>query len=279
MKQRVIVITGPTASGKTSLAIKLAKEYKCDVISADSRQVFSGIPIVTAQPTAEEREGVVHHLMGHLPLEAYYSAAEFEQDALRLIQSQFATSDVAIICGGSMLYVDALCYGIDDIPTIPEDFRTELSLSLREKGTDWLLSSLKLLDPDYYHKVDLKNIKRVFHALEVSLYSGKPYSTFLTGKRKQRPFDIERKVIEIPREILFQRINSRVDRMVMSGLEEEAANVYQLKGLNSLNTVGLKEMFAYFEGEMSKETAIERIKKNTRVFAKKQLTWLAKNAK
>lgn len=272
--KKLIVVTGPTASGKTALAVKLARQHGCDVISADSRQIYRDIPIVTAQPTEEEKEGVRHHLVGHLPLDAYYSASTFEQDALRLIEKQFTTSDTAIVCGGSMLYVDALCNGIDDIPTIPEDFRNELKQKLETEGEDWLLPTLRLLDPDYYAKADLKNIKRLFHAVEVSLYSGKPYSSMLTGKKKQRPFDIEKIIIEMPREELFDRINRRVDRMVEAGLEEEARSVMPFRGLNSVNTVGLKEMFAYFDGRMDRLTAIERIKKNTRVFAKKQLTWL-----
>lgn len=272
--KKLIVVTGPTASGKTALAVKLARQHGCDVISADSRQIYRDIPIVTAQPTEEEKEGVRHHLVGHLSLDAYYSASTFEQDALRLIEKQFETSDTAIVCGGSMLYVDALCNGIDDIPTIPEDFRNELKQKLENEGEDWLLPTLRLLDPDYYAKADLKNIKRLFHAVEVSLYSGKSYSSLLTGKKKQRPFDIEKIIIEMPREELFDRINRRVDRMVEAGLEEEARSVMPFRGHNSVNTVGLKEMFAYFDGRMDRLTAIERIKKNTRVFAKKQLTWL-----
>ena len=275
--KKVIVITGPTASGKSALAVELAREYGCDVISADSRQVYADIPIVTAQPTLEETGGVSHHLMGHLPLDAYYSAALFEQDALKLITRQFESSDIAIVCGGSMLYIDALCNGIDELPTIPDDFRNALKKEHDEKGDEWLLASLKLHDPDYYYRVDLKNIKRVFHALEISIYSGSPYSSLLTGKKIERPFEIEKRVIELPRQELFRRINSRVDRMVASGLIEEAERVYPRRGLNSLNTVGLKELFAWFEGKMKRDEAIERIKKNTRVFAKKQLTWLKKS--
>lgn len=274
--KRVIVVTGPTASGKTAMAVRLAKEYGCDVISADSRQIYAGIPVVTAQPTEEEREGVRHHLIGHLPLDAYYSASAFEQDALRLMEKQWKESDTAIVCGGSMMYVDALCYGIDNLPTIPDDFRNELKQSLEENGEDWLLGTLRVVDPDYYAKVDRRNIKRVFHAVEISLYAGKPYSSFLTGEKRKRPFEIERRIIEMPRDVLFDRINRRVDRMLGLGLEEEARRVYPLKGLNSLNTVGLKEMFAWFDGTLDRQTAIERIKKNTRVFAKKQLTWLAR---
>lgn len=274
--KKLIVVTGPTASGKTALAVGMAREFGCDVISADSRQVYAGIPIVTAQPSEEERQGVVHHLIGHLPLDAYYSAAEFEQDALRLISRQFESSDVAVVCGGSMLYLDALCNGIDDLPAIPDDFRLQLKSDAEEKGDEWLLSMLRLLDPDYFAKVDRKNLKRVFHAVEISLYAGRPYSSLLTGKKKQRPFEIERRVIELPRDVLFDRINRRVDRMMESGLEDEARSVYPQRHLNSLNTVGLKEMFAFFDGLLPKEVAIERIKKNTRVFAKKQLTWLAR---
>lgn len=277
LSKRVIVVTGPTASGKTSLAVKLAREYGCDVISADSRQVYAGIPIVTAQPTEEEMGGVRHHLIGHLPLDAYYSAASFEEDALRLINEGFETNDTVIVCGGSMLYIDALCNGIDDLPTIPVDFREELKTEYSEKGEDWIKATLKLLDPDYYYSVDLKNLKRVFHAVEISLFTGKPYSSLLTGRKTVRPFKIEKHVIELPREELFRRINTRVDRMVDVGLINEARNVYHLRGLNSLNTVGLKELFDWFDGKMQREEALDRIKKNTRVFAKKQLTWLKKS--
>lgn len=277
LSKRVIIVTGPTASGKTSLAVKLAREYGCDVISADSRQVYAGIPIVTAQPTEEEMGGVRHHLIGHLPLDAYYSAASFEEDALRLINKGFETNDTVIVCGGSMLYIDALCHGIDDLPTIPIDFREELKTEYSEKGEDWIKASLKLLDPDYYYSVDLKNLKRVFHAVEISLFTGKPYSSLLTGRKTERPFKIEKHVIELPREELFRRINARVDRMVDDGLIEEARNVYHLRGLNSLNTVGLKELFDWFDGKMQRDEALDRIKKNTRVFAKKQLTWLKKS--
>lgn len=272
--RRLIVITGPTASGKSALAVELAKRYGCDVISADSRQIYAGIPIVTAQPSEEERQGIRHHLIGALPLDAYYSAAHFEEDALRLIKEQFERSETAIVCGGSMMYIDALCYGIDRLPTIPDDFRRTLKSEVEEKGNAWLLEKLKCLDPEYYNRVDRNNFRRVFHAVEISIFGGCPYSSLLTGKKVKRDFEIERHVIEMPREILFSRINSRVDAMVAAGLEEEARGVYHLRHLNSTNTVGLKEMFAWFDGKMDRTTAIERIKKNTRVFAKKQLTWL-----
>lgn len=275
--KKLIVITGPTASGKSALALRLAPRYGCDIISADSRQIYAGIPIVTAAPTPEEMALVKHHLVGCLPLDSYYSASNFEQDSLRLISEQFEKTDVAIVCGGSMMYIDALCDGIDDLPTIPDDFRKELKEKMGVEGPEWLREELRRLDPDYYGKVDLNNLRRVFHAVEISLYAGKPYSSLLTGKKVKREFEIEKIVIDLPRDLLFERINRRVDAMVTAGLEKEARSVYHLRHLNSLNTVGLKEMFAWFDGTMDRHTAIERIKKNTRVYAKKQLTWIKKH--
>ena len=275
--KKLIVITGPTASGKSALALRLAPRYGCDIISADSRQIYAGIPIVTAAPTPEEMALVKHHLVGCLPLDSYYSASNFEQDSLRLISKQFEKTDVAIVCGGSMMYIDALCDGIDDLPTIPDDFRKELKEKMGVEGAEWLREELRHLDPDYYGKVDLNNLRRVFHAVEISLYAGKPYSSLLTGKKVKRDFEIEKIVIDMPRDLLFERINRRVDAMVTAGLEKEARSVYHLRHLNSLNTVGLKEMFAWFDGTMDRHTAIERIKKNTRVYAKKQLTWIKKH--
>lgn len=272
--KKVILITGPTASGKSALALRLAKERDCEIISADSRQIYREIPIVTAAPTAEEQAEVVHHLVGCLPLEAYYSAASFEDDALKIIRSQFEERDTVIVCGGSMMYVDALCYGIDELPTIPDDFRENLKKETEAKGDGWIVDMLKLLDPDYYRKVDLKNIRRVFHAVEISLYAGVPYSSLLTGRKVKRDFEIEKIVIEMPRDLLFERINRRVDEMLKMGMEEEALRVYPRRHLNSLNTVGLKEMFEYFDGKLSRDEAIERVKRDTRVFAKKQITWL-----
>lgn len=230
-------------------------------------------------PSAEEQAAARHHLIDMLPLESYYSAAMFEQDALRLLrQHLFRQCDTAIVCGGSMMYVDALCNGIDQLPDVPPALRAELALRHREEGDAWLLDLLLRLDPDYFNKVDRNNIKRVFHAVEISLTAGKPYSSMLTGQKKEREFSIEKYYIDLPRETLFSRINRRVDTMVANGLEEEARSVYHLRRLNSLNTVGLKEMFAMFDGTMTRSVAIERIKKNTRVFAKKQLTWLRRSA-
>lgn len=274
--KKLIVITGPTASGKSDLAVKKALEYDTEIISADSRQIYRGIPIVTAVPDQAQRMGVTHHLMEVLPLDSYYSAAMFEEDALRIAAGIWKRKDVAIVCGGSMMYVDALCKGIDELPTVPDSIRIPLMKEWKDKGDDWLRDRLKALDPLYYRQVDKANLKRVFHAVEICMAAGVPYSSLRTGRSKQRDFEIEKIVIEMPREELFDRINRRVIRMVEVGLEEEARRVYPMRHLNSLNTVGLKEMFAYFDGEMDFETAVARIQKNTRVYAKKQMTWMKK---
>lgn len=230
--------------------------------------------MVTAVPDECQRMGVTHHLMECLPLDAYYSAAMFEEDALRIASEIWKKRDVAIVCGGSMMYIDALVYGIDELPTVPDTIRIPLMDEWKKNGDDWLREQLKALDPDYYAHVDLANMKRVFHAVEICMASGTTYTSLRTGKRKKREFEIEKIVLNFPREVLFDRINQRVLKMVDNGLEEEARRVYPLRHLNSLNTVGLKEMFAYFDGLMDFETAVARIQKNTRVYAKKQLTWI-----
>ncbi len=269
----LIVITGPTASGKSALAVDVAERLGTEIISADSRQVYTGIPIVTAMPTDDERARVRHHLIDMLPLDAYYSAACFERDALAVARRLMSERGVAVVCGGSMMYVDALCHGIDELPTVPDAIRDELRHQLARHGADWLLSELERLDPEYYAIVDKKNTKRVFHAVEIIRASGATYTSLRTGKKRDRDFRILKFSLDMPREQLFSRINARVDAMVAQGLEQEARSVFGLRHLNSLNTVGLKEMFSWFEGTMQREEAIERIKKNTRVYAKKQLTW------
>ena len=271
------VITGPTASGKSALAVDLARRLGTEIISADSRQIYQGIPIVTAMPTPEERAAVKHNLIDMLPLDAYYSASQFEEDALRIAEDVMNRTGSVVVCGGSMMYVDALCHGIDELPTVPDSIRQGLMEEHAEKGDAWLLDQLLDLDPEYYGKVDKKNIKRVFHAVEIIRAAGKTYTELRTGERRSRPFEIKKYMIDMPREMLFSRINRRVDAMVADGLEEEARRVYPQRALNSLNTVGLKEMFAMFEGTMPRDVAIERIKKNTRVYAKKQLTWWARD--
>ena len=274
----LVVITGPTASGKTSLSIDVARRLGCEIISADSRQLFRDLPIGTAAPTTEELAAVPHHLVGTLSLSDYYSAARFEEDALSLLPDIFNRSGgYAVVCGGSMMYVDALVNGIDIMPTVSADVRAKLTRLAEEQGSEGLLALLEIIDPEYYMAVDKQNTKRIVHALEISMQAGVPYSTLRTGTKAIRPFDIKKIVIELPRETLFDRINRRVDAMIANGFVEEARSVYHLRHLNSLNTVGYKELFEYFDGTMDLDTAIARIKKNTRVYAKKQMTWLKRD--
>lgn len=278
MKEKtLIVITGPTASGKSALAVDVARHFDTEIISADSRQIYRGIPVATAVPGMEERGGVRHHLMETLDLHQYYSASEFERDSLAIMEGIFAEKDVAVVCGGSVMYVDALCNGIDEMPTVAESLRSSLMEDWKKRGDGWLLEELRRLDPVHYTRVDLKNMKRVFHAVEVSVASGRPYSSLLTGKVAERPFRIIKTWLNGNREILFDRINRRVEEMMANGLEEEARRVYPLRNLNSLNTVGLKEMFALFDGVFTRQEAVARIQKNTRVYAKKQITWLKRD--
>ncbi len=272
------MVTGPTASGKTTLAIELAERLGCEIISADSRQLFKDIPIGTAAPTEAELTRVKHHLIATLSLTDYYSAAQFEADALALLPGIFERSGgYAVVCGGSMMYVDALVHGIDDMPTVSDVVRRKVADLLDCHGPEGLTALLEILDPDYYAEVDRSNIKRIVHAVEISMEAGVPYSSLRTGRAADRDFDIVKLAIDRPREELFDRINRRVDAMIDSGMVDEARRVYPLRHLNSLNTVGYKELFAYFDGTMDYDTAVARIKKNTRVYAKKQLTWLRRD--
>ncbi len=277
MEKTLIVITGPTGIGKTDTAINVARHLGTEIISADSRQIYRGIPIGTACPTAEELAAVKHHFINILNLDEYYSAAQYESDVLELLPKLFEHHDCVVMCGGSMMYVDAVCNGIDDIPTVSDDVRNEAYSILETEGLEEVARRVKEVDPEYYEIADKQNAKRLVHALEIYMQSGKPFSSFRTGAKKERPFRILKYSLEMPREALFARINSRVDKMMELGLEEEARSVYHLRHLNSLNTVGYKEMFAYFDGTMDFITARERIKKNTRVYAKKQMTWYAKD--
>ena len=273
----LIVIVGPTGVGKTAAAIKVAQHFGCDIINADSRQVFKGIPIGTAAPTPEEQALVPHHFVQFKELDEYYSAAQFEADVMALLPSLFDKGDYVVMCGGSMMYVDAVCNGIDQIPDISDEVRAAVKQQWQEHGLKPLLEELQRLDPAYYLQVDKLNPKRVVHAIEVCRQAGVPYSTLRTGQVKSRPFNIIKIGLNIERPQLFDRINHRVDAMIEQGLEEEARSVFHLRDLNSLNTVGYKEMFAWFDGTMDRTTAIERIKKNTRVYAKKQLRWLLRD--
>ena len=269
----LIVITGPTGIGKSATAIDLAQRLSTEIISADSRQVYKGIPIITAAPTEEERSIVPHHLIDFLELDEYYSASLFEQQALSLLDQIFRRSDYAVVCGGSMMYVDALCNGIDELPTIPDNIRQQLMQEHADNGNDWLLQRLEQLDPVYYNQVDRQNTKRGFHAVEICLASGRPYSSLRTGTRRSRPFRIIKTALTADRQLIFDRINLRVEKMLEMGMLDEARSVYHLRHLNSLNTVGFKEMFRYIDGEWDLPTAIARMQKNTRVYAKKKMTW------
>lgn len=274
----LIVITGPTGAGKTRLAIDVAKQFGCEIISADSRQMYRDIPIVTAAPTPAELAEAPHHFVGCLNLQDYYSAACFESDVLKLLPSLWEKSPYAIMCGGSMMYIDAVCNGIDRLPTVSDENRRAALEVYTSRGLEGLKQELQIKDPAYLASApDLHNHKRLIHALEISMEAGVPYSSLLTGKKATRPFRIVKLAVDLPRDVLFDRINRRVDSMIAAGLEDEARRVYPLRHLNSLNTVGLKEMFAMFEGAMDRPTAIARIAKNTRVYAKKQLTWLRRD--
>lgn len=273
----LVVITGATGSGKTSLAIEVAKASGAEIISADSRQIFREIPIGTAAPTPEELAAVPHYFVGTHSLTDYYSAADFEADVLRLLTEKWKTHSTMVMVGGSMMYVDAVVNGIDDLPTISEENRRKAMQVYEEGGLQQLRLDLLEMDSDYYKIVDLNNHKRLIHALEIMYESGKKYSELRTGERRQRDFRILKYAIDLPREVLFSRINARTEQMLASGFLQEAERVYPLRHLNSLNTVGYKELFAYFDGKMDYDTAVARIAKNTRVYAKKQLTWLKKD--
>lgn len=278
-EKTLIVVTGPTGSGKTDIAIEMAQTLGCEIISADSRQMYRDLPIGTAAPTARQLEAVPHHLVGNLGLEEYYSAARFEEDVMKLLSELWKRSNYAIMCGGSMMYIDAVCNGIDRLPTVSDTNRESALEVYRTGGIEALIDRLKTIDPDYLAKApDLNNHKRLVHALEVSMEAGQPYSSLLTGQKTDRPFRIIKFAVTRPREELFDRINRRVDIMIEAGMETEARNVYSKRHLNSLNTVGYKELFAMFDGTMDRKTAIARIGKNTRVYAKKQMTWLKRDA-
>lgn len=278
MTPTLVVITGPTGVGKTATAIGVAQALSAEIISADSRQVYRDIPIGTAAPTAQELAQVPHHFVGMLGLDDYYSAAQFESDVMALLPRLFARSPYAVMCGGSMMYVDAVCKGIDLLPTISDEVRRQVYACYEQRGNDYMLAWLRELDAEYYAIVDRNNHKRVIHAIEICLEAGKTYSSLRTNAVKERPFRIVKIGLNLPREQLFDRINRRVTAMVEAGLVDEARRVYPYRACNSLNTVGYKELFAYFEGKMDYDTAVARIQKNTRVYAKKQLTWFLRDA-
>lgn len=275
----LLVITGPTAVGKTDLCLEIADSRGIPVINADSRQIYRDMPIGTAAPTAEQMQRVKHYFVGTLALDEYYNASMYEQDVMTLLSQMFEGKDdaLAMMTGGSMMYIDAVCNGIDDIPTIRDDIRQLYKDRLATEGLDPLLAELKTLDPEYYDIVDKCNPRRVVHGLEICRQTGTTYTSFRIRERKQRPFRIVKIALNRPRDILYKRINSRVDMMIAEGLEEEARRLYPLRHLNALNTVGYKEMFKYIDGEWTLDEAVERIKGNTRRYARKQQTWYKKD--
>ena len=274
--KHLVVIGGPTASGKTALSVALAQRLSTSVISADSRQFYKELSIGTAKPTEEEMQGVPHHFVDSHFLNDEVSAATFEKLALQKLDELFTRTDFVIVSGGSGMFIDALCVGLDDIPTSRE-LRDQLSKKLEQKGLEPLLEELKVNDPAFFEVVDRQNPARILRALEVIHLTGKPFSHFRKQTPPPRPFNVHRFVIDHPREILYDRINQRVDIMMKNGLEDEAKSVEHLRGLTSLNTVGYTELFAYFDGDISREEAVEKIKQNTRRYAKRQLTWFRRH--
>ena len=275
----LIVITGPTAVGKTELCLRIAEKFNIPVINADSRQIFRGMQIGTAAPTPEQRKRVRHYFVDLLELDEYYNASMYEQDVMKLLYSMFKDKDnaIALLTGGSMMYIDAVCNGIDDIPTISDEVRLLYKQRLEKEGLTALLQELKVKDPQYYDFVDKNNPRRVVHGLEICHQTGRTYSSFRVKEKKQRPFRIIKIALNRDREELYSRINRRVDEMMENGMMEEARLLLPYRSLNALNTVGYKELFRYFDGEWTMEEAIERIKGNTRRYARKQLTWYKKD--
>ena len=289
---RLVVVIGATGVGKTARAIELAREYQCPIISADSRQIYSDLPIGTAAPTPEERQQVPHYLVGFKTLNETYNAGQFARDAEAILQDLFQQHDRVVLVGGSMMYVDALCKGLDDIPDVPNEVREAVREEYKDKGLSWLQGEVQQLDPNYWQEVDQQNPQRLMHCVEVCRASGKPYSEF---RKKGKPnqggqrmdFDIEYVLVERPREELYERINLRVDKMLEDGLLEEARRAFELLNIpldgevafdyaalpNSVNTVGYKELLHYFRGEWTLERAVEMIKQNSRHYAKRQITW------
>lgn len=276
-KKTLIVLIGPTGVGKTDLSIKIAEKYGSPIISADSRQLYSDLKIGTAAPTEKYLKRVKHYFVGTLKLTDYYSAAQYESEVISLLEELFKSNNIILLTGGSMMYIDAICKGIDDIPTVDSETRQMMMEKYEKEGLDRLCAELKLLDPEYYSTVDLKNPKRVIHALEICYMTGKTYTSFRTGNKKQRPFDIIKIGLCRDREELYERINKRVDIMIKEGLVDEVKSVYEYRNLNSLNTVGYKEIIQYLEGNCTLEFAIEKIKQNSRIYSRKQMTWFKRD--
>lgn len=274
----LITLQGPTGVGKTELSLRLAEFFDTCILNADSRQVYRDIPIGTAAPTEAERQRVPHHFVGMLALDDYYSAAQYESDVLQLLNDEvFPQKDVAILSGGSMMYIDAVCKGIDDIPTIDAETREMMRERYEREGLEPLAEELRLLDPDYYAECDIRNPKRVVHALEICYMTGRTYTSFRVRRKAHRPFRIIKVGLQREREELYDRINRRVDSMIQDGWLDEARRVLPFRHCNSLNTVGYKELFKYLDGEWELDFALEKIRRNTRVYSRKQMTWFRRD--
>lgn len=279
MKSKLFVLIGPTGVGKTELSLSMAEFLNTPIFNADSRQIFRDLPIGTAAPTAEQQQRVKHYFVGTHSLTDYYSAAQYEADVLAALDRHFNQEghQNALLTGGSMMYIDAVCKGIDDIPTVDDETRRILMDRYEEVGLEQLNQELKVLDPEYYNIVDHKNPKRVIHALEICYMTGKPYSSFRTNQPKERPFEIIKIGLKRDREELYERIHLRVDEMIRQGLIDEVKRVAEYRQTNALNTVGYKEIFNYLDGTWDLATAIEKIKQNTRIYSRKQMTWFKRD--
>lgn len=273
----LIVLVGPTGVGKTELSLSLAEELNTCIISADSRQLYADLKIGTAAPTTSQLSRVKHYFVGTLSLTDYYSAAQYEAEVMQLLDSLFSSHHTILLTGGSMMYIDAVCNGIDDIPTVDAETRQLMRHRYETEGLEQLCSELRLLDPEYYRIADLKNAKRIVHALEICYMTGRTYTSFRTQTKKQRPFDIVKIGLKRDREELYERINRRVDQMMTDGLLTEARQVYPYRQSNSLNTVGYKELFKYLDGEWTLDFAVEKIKQNSRIYSRKQMTWFKRD--
>ena len=273
----LVLILGPTGVGKTELSLRVAEHYGCPILNCDSRQVFKSIPIGTAAPTEAEQARVKHYFIATRALEEDYNAGQYERDALRVLEDLFRTHEVVVMTGGSMLYADAVCYGLDELPAVPAAIRRSVQESYEKHGLTWLQAEVQRLDPNYWEEVDQQNPARLAHCVELSLTTGKPYSSLRTNTRVQRPFRIVKVALERPREELYDRINRRVLQMIEDGLVEEARSVYPKRHLNSLQTVGYRELFTCFDGEYDLNRAIELIQQNTRHYAKRQMTWFRRD--
>ena len=277
MKNTLIVLVGPTCVGKTDVSIAVARNFNCEIISADSRQFYREMRIGTAVPSEDQLAEIKHHFIRFLPVTEYYSSSLFERDVLKILPALFEKNKIALMTGGSGMYIDAVCNGIDDIPDVDPHTRDKYTGKYKEEGIAGLRLALKILDPEHYEKVDLKNPKRIIRALEICETTGLPYSSYLTKQKQEREFRIIKTGLERPRKELYERINARVDEMISRGLADEAGSLFEMRHLNALNSVGYKEFFDFFEGKTSMEKAIELIKRNTRRYAKRQMTWWSRD--